>query len=97
MDGTALWVRAIKHSKIVNHDTEPCDHGGVLEALQAVCQRMDLARPIWLEKNQREWDEFSQTRFLPSQFMEPVNFDRLEIEFINPKAAKKKSMDPRNG
>jgi len=97
MDGTAVWVRAIRHSKIAKHDTEPCDHEDVLEALYAVCQRMDLARPLWLPKNQREWDEFSQTRFLPSQFMESVPFDRLEIEFINPKAEKKRSTDPRNG
>ena len=97
MSDTAVWVREIKHSKILKHDTEPCDHDGVQDALQAVCQRMDLARPLWLEKNQREWDEFSQTRFLPSQFMEAVSFDRLEIEFINPKAEKKRSTDPRNG
>ena len=40
--------------------------------------------------------EFGQTRFLPDAFMEHVSFDRLEIEFIDPDAKKKKSNDPRN-
>lgn len=97
MSQTALWARVIRHNHIIKQETEPCDHDGVMEALHAVCYRMDLGRPLWLEKNQREWNEFSQTRFIPSQFMESVKFDRLEIEFINPEAQKKRSTDPRNG
>ena len=45
---------------------------------------------------EREWDEFGQTRFLPDDFMESVNFERLEIEYIDPDAPKKRSKDPRN-
>ena len=56
----------------------------------------DIARPLWLEKNQREWDEFGQTRFLPDAFLESVPFDRLEIEYIDPDAPKRHSNDPRN-
>ena len=41
--------------------------------------------------------EFGQTRFLPDAFMEHVDFDRLEIEYIDPDAKKRRSRDPRNG
>ena len=58
--------------------------------------KLDIARPLWLEKNQREWDEFGQTRFLPDAFLESVPFDRLEIEYIDPDAPKRHSNDPRN-
>ena len=36
------------------------------------------------------------TRFLPDAFVEQVAFQRLEIEYIDPEAPKKKSTDPRN-
>ena len=65
-------------------------------ALSEACRKLDLSRPLWLEKNQREWDEFGQTRFLPDAFLEPVDFERLEIEFIDPDAKKRVSRDPRN-
>ena len=50
----------------------------------------------WLDKNEREWEEFGMTRFLPDAFFETVPFERLEIEYIDPDAPKKKSKDPRN-
>lgn len=94
---TALWARVIKSNRIIKQDTEPCDHDGVTEALHAICYRLDLGRPLWLEKNERDWQAFSQTRFQKDQFMEHVSFDRLEIEFINPEEQKKRSPDPHNG
>ncbi len=36
------------------------------------------------------------TRFLPDAFFEEVAFERLEIEYIDPDAPKRKSKDPRN-
>ena len=45
----------------------------------------------------REWDDFGMTRFLPDAFFESVTFERLEIEYIDPDAKKRKSQDPRNG
>ena len=65
-------------------------------ALREACHALDLPEPIWLEKNEREWKEFGMTRFLPDAFFETVPFERLEIEYIDPDAPKKKSRDPRN-
>jgi hypothetical protein len=36
------------------------------------------------------------TRFLQDAFFETVPFEKLEIEYIDPDAPKKKSQDPRN-
>ena len=55
-----------------------------------------LPDPLWLEKNEREWAEFGMTRFLPDAFFETVPFERMEIEYIDPDAPKKKSSDYRN-
>ena len=93
---TALWVRVIRHHRTAEQTTVPCLRDEPEEALAEACHSLDLSRPLWLEKNEREWREFGQTRFLPDAFMEHVSFDRLEIEFIDPDAKKKKSNDPRN-
>ncbi len=93
---TALWVRTIRHHRLDKQIVEPCRRDDPSDALSEACRKLDISRPLWLDKNQREWDDFGQTRFLPDAFMESVNFDRLEIEFIDPDAKKKRSTDPRN-
>ena len=93
---TALWVRVIRHHRTARQMTEPCRREDPEAALSEACQKLDLSRPLWLEKNQREWEEFGQTRFFPDAFVEHVDFDRLEIEFIDPEAKKRRSPDPRN-
>ncbi len=93
---TSLWVRTIRHHRLDRQLVVPCTRKHPQEALQLALEKLDLSRPLWLEKHQREWDEFGQTRFLPDDFMESVNFERLEIEYIDPDAPKKRSQDPRN-
>ena len=92
----SLWVRTIRHHRMDRQLMIPCTHDEVQEALSEACHQLDISRPIWLEKNSREWAEFSQTRFLPDAFLEPVVFERLEIEFVDPEAKKRRSQDPRN-
>ena len=93
---TSLWVRMIKAHRIIKQATIPCARDNPEEALQEACRQMDLPRPMWLLKHQREWEEFGQTRFIQEHFIESIAFDRLEIEYINPLAQKQKSRDPRN-
>ena len=94
---TALWVRIIRRQRMDRQAVYPCTREDPQDALEAACREMDIPKPIWLPKNQREWEEFGQTRFLPDAFVEPIGFQRLEIEFIDPDAKKRRSQDPRNG
>jgi hypothetical protein len=93
---TALWVRVIRHHRTERQATVQCLRAEPREALLEACHELDLPEPLWLEKNEREWNEFGQTRFLPDAFFEFVRFDRLEIEYIDPDAPGGKSRDPRN-
>ncbi|MBR6028104.1 MAG: hypothetical protein IKP40_03365 [Clostridia bacterium] len=93
---TSLWVRVIRRHKIERQTVEPCAPEEVREALTEACRKLDLSAPVWLPRHERDWRDFSQTRFSPDDFMESVPFDRLEIELIDPDAPKKKSRDPRN-
>ena len=93
---TALWLRTIKHHRMDKQHVEPCTRDNPEMALEAACRQLDISRPIWLDKHTREWEEFGQTRLLPDDFLESVDFQRLEMEFIDPDAKKKKSRDYRN-
>ena len=44
-----------------------------------------------LPRHERDWDQFSQARFLPDHFVESVGFDRMEVEFIDPDKKKKEN------
>ena len=92
----ALWVRTIRHYRIDRQIVVPSTRFDPQSALEEALHKMDISRPLWLDKNQREWDDFGQTRFLPDAFLESVDFDRLEIEYIDPDAPKRTSRDPRN-
>ena len=94
---SALWVKEIRHHRIDRQSTAPCTRDDPQEALAEACHELDIPKPLWLDKHQREWDEFGMTRFLPDAFFESVPFERLEIEYIDPDAKKRKSQDPRNG
>ena len=93
---TALWVKTIRKHHINLQTTVPCGRDDPREALREACHELDLPEPLWLDKNGREWETFGMTRFLQDAFFETVPFERLEIEYIDPDAPKKKSQDPRN-
>ena len=92
----ALWVKTIRRHRTDRQATVPCSRSDVHGALREACHELDLPEPVWLEKNEREWVEFGMTRFLPDAFFDTVEFERLEIEYIDPDAPKRKSRDPRN-
>ena len=93
---TSMWARVLKHHRIIRQETFPCQMDDPLTALGEICYKLDLPKPMWLNKNQREWDDFGQTRFTQEHFVEQIPFDRLEVEYINPDAKKQRSRDPRN-
>lgn len=54
----------------------------VFSALTEICGYMDLAVPIWLEQNIREFKSRSKTLFRQDSFVESISFDHLEIQVI---------------
>ena len=91
-----LWARIIKRQRIQKDATYECRYEDVEEALTELCREFDIPRPIWLQKHEREYEEFRRTRFLPEHFIEDVSFDRLEIEYLDDDDRSRKSRDPRN-
>jgi hypothetical protein len=52
------------------------------EAVNAVCDKFDLSRPLILVKHINDISNFRITVFLPDDFVESIRFDALEIERI---------------
>lgn len=50
--------------------------------LGEACQALDLARPVLLKKHNKDLASFSRAVFKPEDFMEPVSFQRFEVEAI---------------
>ena len=84
-----LWARKVRGQRILLSDTEPCDPADPQAALAEICRRMDVPRPLWLAKHQKEFDAFGCTAFAQDHFMERIAFTKLEIELIQPDAPRK--------
>ena len=82
-----LWAREFKENHIMQ-DTEVSVGGAdtrthkVFGALDEVCLRFDLSRPIWLDSNIAEFKRTSKTRFSSDNFVDEIDFDYLEIQII---------------
>lgn len=54
----------------------------VFHALDEACREFDLAVPVWLDINVRDFQKRSRTRFTQDSFIEAIDFDCLEIMII---------------
>ncbi len=52
------------------------------EIISALCRPLDLSRPVILRKHENDLRRFSRVVFKPGDFLEPVDFDRYEVEIF---------------
>lgn len=82
-----LWARTFKDNRmlrdacVVDADADTRTHK-IFHALDDVCNQFDLGKPIWLDKNIADFKRNSKTRFTQDNFIEPIEFDYLEIQII---------------
>ena len=82
-----LWAKIWKDNRMIQ-DTVICDESNlrrtqkVFAAIDRVVNEFDLSRPIWLDKNIREFQNHSRVRFYQDNFTETIEFDYLEIQII---------------
>ncbi|MBO6165072.1 MAG: hypothetical protein J6O17_01705 [Eubacterium sp.] len=83
-----VWGKLIKDNKLIKdtviaiNDPEMRRTPKVYKALEDMCYEFDLAIPIWLDSNKREFIDHSLTRFTQDSFIESVDFDYLEFRVI---------------
>ncbi|MGP1404531.1 MAG: hypothetical protein ACTTKY_10285 [Catonella sp.] len=83
-----LWAKIIVSGKIVKNMTIENPNSSlnrtkkIFSALDEVCYAYDLSKPLWLDKNIREFKKNSRTRFTKDNFVDEIEFDSLDIEVI---------------
>ncbi|MDD6667556.1 MAG: hypothetical protein PUE58_06365 [Lachnospiraceae bacterium] len=82
-----IWFKEWKDSHMVRDLT--VEIGGedtrthkIFQAVDQMCLEFDLAHPIWLDQNIREFQKRSKTRFTADCFQDEIDFDYLEIQVL---------------
>lgn len=83
-----MWAKLITNTRIVK-DTVICNSdyslsrtSMVFQSLEEICYQFDLGKPIWLDSTVKDFKMHSKTRFTQDNFIEPIDFDFLEIQII---------------
>lgn len=82
-----LWAKIFKDNRmlqdtVIEDDSSDTRTHKIFHALDEVCCRFDLSRPIWLDSTVTEFKRHSKARFTQDNFIEAVDFDYLEIHVI---------------
>lgn len=82
-----IWAKIFKENHLLRDavicdDTDDTRTHKVFHAIDAICNEFDLSRPIWLDPNIREFQRHSKVRFSQDSFIDPVDFDYLEVQVI---------------
>lgn len=82
-----IWFKVWKDARLVHTETVEDNSGEsrthkIFSALEEVCYRLDLGKPIWLDSNIGEFQQRARTRFGKDHFVEEIDFDYLEIQVI---------------
>lgn len=54
----------------------------VYQALNEICYLLDLAVPIWLDSNKKEFIRHARTKFRKDNFIEQISFDYLDFQVV---------------
>jgi hypothetical protein len=82
-----LWVREFKDTRmlkdvVIEDASSDTRTHKIFNSLEKACHELDLAVPIWLNKNIEDFKRTSKCRFRKESFIEEVPFDFLEIQVI---------------
>ena len=81
-----IWGRIEREHKIVRQTTyesaSVVEWGGFFGYLSEICEALDIATPVLLKTHIFNYAKFGRVTFLPRDFTEPVDFDKLVLENI---------------
>lgn len=86
-----IWAKIICDQRIYNQTVREFSslrsfsNSEIESVIHELCQELDLARPILLNKHFNEFQQFQRIIFKAADFIEPISFDSLEIELIKEK------------
>ncbi len=83
-----LWAKAIKNNKIINsvdvgNNENITQEQKLKKCLSEIFYKLDISAPVWIQKHDKEFSEFKKIIFFKDDFVDEVNFDKLEIDLID--------------
>lgn len=82
-----LWAKEFKDNRmlrdtVVEDASDDTRTHKVFRAIDEICYRFDLGKPIWLDSTVQDFKRHDKTRFSQDNFIEAIDFDYLEIHVI---------------
>ncbi len=81
-----IWGKVIKDGKIIKQVTyERVDkfaYSSFFNYLADICEELDIATPVLLKTHIFNYAKFNTVKFIPRDFAESVDFDKLVLENI---------------
>lgn len=83
-----LWAKKIKDNKIIESlNIKNNENLSLTEkkekCFKEICQKFDLSIPILLKKHDKEFSEFKSVTFYADDFVDNIDFDKLEIDLLD--------------
>lgn len=82
-----IWFKLFTDNHLIKDytfedDSDETRTHKVFNAIDEVCYKFDLSKPIWLDSTVSEFKKHGRARFTKDAFVETVDFDYLEIHVI---------------
>ena len=81
-----IWGKVIKDGKIIKQVTyervDKFTYSKFFNYLADICEELDIATPVLLKTHIFSYAKFNTVKFIPSDFAEPVDFDRLVLDNV---------------
>jgi len=81
-----IWAKVLTDGKITKQVTYERDdkfaYSQFFEYLADICEELDIATPVLLKTHIFNYAKFRTVRFIPRDFAEPVEFDKLVLDNV---------------
>lgn len=79
-----IWAKIIVDNKItkdiIYESVDNYTREEFFDHLSDICHQLNIPTPVLISNHYETYENFNMVKFLPRDFVESVDFDKLEIE-----------------
>lgn len=79
-----IWAKIITNNKItkdiIYESVDNYTREEFFDHLSDICHQLNIPTPVLISNHYETYENFNMVKFLPRDFVESVDFDKLEIE-----------------
>ena len=79
-----LWAKIIVNNKIqrdlIYESLDTYSRENFFDHITEICYKLNIPTPVLVESHYTNYEVFNLVKFLPRDFVEGVEFDKLELE-----------------